>query len=411
VKPISKPLFIGIDLSGTNNVVQFVNSEGKFARRSLTIAHSPEGVKQFVSAVDSLMKADGYDNIQIGMEATGIYWWHMCEYLREEPLLQQVNSSIFLINPSLVKALKKALSAHMPKTDAIDAYVIAQRVKLGDLKPISETDFRYMPLARLTRFRMTLVESLSSDKNRACQLIFLKCSEYLKVAEKRSFAKGPLALLEEFTANELLDKPLEELLEILIANTNNRFENPQGFLDELRKAARNSYRLSSKMNDSVSIALSMTLDNIRFFESQCSKLEKVIARELKAIPQTLDTIPGIGPVFTAGIVSEIGDINRFPNESALASFAGLTWTVNQSGNYQAEETSLTKAGNHYLRYYLVEAANSLRVHNSEFAAFYRKKYSEVTKHQHKRALVLTARKFVRLVYAMLSTGQIYRERR
>ena len=29
-------------------------------------------------------------------------------------------------------------------------------------------------------------------------------------------------------------------------------------------------------------------------------------------------------------------------------------------------------------------------------------------HQHKRALVLTARKFVRLVFALLSKGQIYK---
>jgi len=33
---------------------------------------------------------------------------------------------------------------------------------------------------------------------------------------------------------------------------------------------------------------------------------------------------------------------------------------------------------------------------------------EVTKHQHKRALALTARKLVRLVYALLKKGQLYR---
>ncbi|GAW92251.1 ISChy1, transposase [Calderihabitans maritimus] len=50
----------------------------------------------------------------------------------------------------------------------------------------------------------------------------------------------------------------------------------------------------------------------------------------------------------------------------------------------------------------------MRVHNEEYKAYYQKKYHEVTKHQHKRALVLTARKLVRLVFALLSKGQIYK---
>ncbi len=55
---------------------------------------------------------------------------------------------------------------------------------------------------------------------------------------------------------------------------------------------------------------------------------------------------------------------------------------------------MSKAGNRYLRYYLGEAANSMRKHNVEYGAYYRKKYNEVPKHQHKRALALTSRKFV-----------------
>jgi hypothetical protein len=45
------------------------------------------------------------------------------------------------------------------------------------------------------------------------------------------------------------------------------------------------------MEDAVSVALSMTIENIRFLEGQCKKLDKVIAKKLQAIPQTLTTIP------------------------------------------------------------------------------------------------------------------------
>ncbi|RRN49011.1 IS110 family transposase, partial [Streptococcus suis] len=45
--------------------------------------------------------------------------------------------------------------------------------------------------------------------------------------------------------------------------------------------------------------------------------------------------------------------------------------------------------------------------DSEYQTFYMKKYQEVPKHQHKRAIVLTARKFVRLVDALLRNRQLY----
>ncbi|MGI1690598.1 IS110 family transposase, partial [Thermoanaerobacter uzonensis] len=69
-----------------------------------------------------------------------------------------------------------------------------------------------------------------------------------------------------------------------------------------------------------------------------------------------------------------------------------------------------KCGDQYLRYYLVEAANCVRVHTVRFKEYYNKKYGEVPKHQHKRALVLTARRLIPLIFAMLSKGQIYQER-
>jgi hypothetical protein len=49
--------------------------------------------------------------------------------------------------------------------------------------------------------------------------------------------------------------------------------------------------------------------------------------------------------------------------------------------------------------------------DAEYKAFYERKYHEVRKHQHKRAIVLTARKLVRLVVRLLTTNEPYRPRR
>jgi transposase len=68
---------------------------------------------------------------------------------------------------------------------------------------------------------------------------------------------------------------------------------------------------------------------------------------------------------------------------------------------------MTKVGNPYGRYYFVIGADKLRLFNLEYKAYYRRKYNEVPKHQHKRALVLTARKLVRLVHTLLTKNIPY----
>lgn len=140
-------------------------------------------------------------------------------------------------------------------------------------------------------------------------------------------------------------------------------------------------------------------------------IDKAIERSIKGSDPNgytvLKSIPGIGLVWTAGILSEISDINAFHSSDALAQYAGLTWSRNQSGGFDADDRSTLKAGNSYLRYYLGEAANSVRRHIPEYQEYYARKYAEVTTHNHKRALALTSRKFVRLVFGLLAKNQLY----
>ena len=73
----------------------------------------------------------------------------------------------------------------------------------------------------------------------------------------------------------------------------------------------------------------------------------------------------------------------------------------------AEDTAMSKAGNTYLRYYLLEATNSVIRHEPSFKKYHDRKFEEVKIHKHQRALALTARKFVRLIYGLLARGQLY----
>ncbi len=146
---------------------------------------------------------------------------------------------------------------------------------------------------------------------------------------------------------------------------------------------------------------------MRAMQAQIKSLDQEIERQVTNIPNTLISIPGIGPVFSAGILAEIGDINRFDGHPALAKYAGLALTQHQSGTFEGQNTRLIKSGNRYLKYYLCEAANSLMRCDIEFRRYYDLKYKEVNKYQHKRALALTARKLVRLIFRLLKDNRLY----
>ena len=144
---------------------------------------------------------------------------------------------------------------------------------------------------------------------------------------------------------------------------------------------------------------------MKALESQIKEFDKAIAAQMELLPNVLISIPGIGPVFSAGIMAEIGDINRFGNHAQLAKYAGLAWKQHQSGGFEAQTTRLINSGNRFLKYYLCEAAFSLVRCDKEYSDFYHLKYKEVNRYQHKRALALTARKFVRLVFVLLKDNR------
>ena len=103
----------------------------------------------------------------------------------------------------------------------------------------------------------------------------------------------------------------------------------------------------------------------------------------------------------------MGSIKAFPNANALAKYCGIVWNDNDSGDFVAEDKHMSKAGNRYLRYYIIEAAGSVIRHCPEYKNFYDKKYAETRNHQHKRALALTSRKLIRLLFGLLDKGHLY----
>ena len=94
----------------------------------------------------------------------------------------------------------------------------------------------------------------------------------------------------------------------------------------------------------------------------------------------------------------------------MAKIAGLWWPRANSGDFEAEDRRMAKSGNRYLRYYVIQGSDRMRRHIPEYAAFYARKHKEASKHHHKRALVLTARKSVGLIVGLLHRNESYRSK-
>jgi transposase len=402
--------YLGLDVSQAEVVACLLLADGREPVRRWSVPNTQPGGEALATRVAALATQHGVRRLRIGLEATNLYWWHLACLLQATPRLGKLEREVYALNPKLVHGLKKAY-ADTGKTDRHDAFFIAERLRIGRLPPPFQVDVLYTPLQRLTRFRAHLAQTLAREKNYFLSVLFLKFSAFAQQEPFGDpFGATSLAVLETFSTEELAQTALAELAAFVQQHGRGRFADPQDIAATLARAARDSYRLDRVLAEPVTVVLGATLATIRTLHTQLRAVDKPIARELAALPparRTLASVPGLGPVWTAGLVAEIGDIHRFDNDAALAKYAGLVWPPHESGTFQADDTALAKTGNSYLRYYLVEAANSMRLHCAEYRAYYTAKLAQSPKHAHKRALVLTARKLVRLADALLRAGAIY----
>ncbi len=401
------PLFVGIDVSSKNNVAYLMKPDGS-KHSSFSVQNNLGGAKLMSEKITSALKAMQLSDVVIGLEATSIYGDGLVCALREDGHLGQYQKRIHVLNPKQVKKFKDSYP-ELPKNDWVDAFVIADHLRFGRIgKAVYMDDYRYKSLQTLTRARFDVVQSLTREKQRFSNYLFLKCSGMAQDKGIANSSATTIALMERFeTADELAYADLVELTAFISKSGRGRFTDPEATAKAIQAAARGSYRLPKTVNDSVNQAMSVSVATMRALDSQIKVLDKAIEQQFQIIPNTLISVPGIGKVYSAGIIAEIGDIHRFDSQASIAKYAGLVWTQHQSGDFEAKRTHLIKSGNRYLRYYLLEAANSVRRCDSEFRRYYDLKFKEVNQFQHKRALALTARKLVRLVYRLLMDNRLY----
>lgn len=410
-------LFVGIDVSSKSNVVYAMDfDENKYIDASF--GNNQPGADELAEKIAACMQKHPHLNtIIVALESTSVYSIHIANFLASCEPLMPYNPYVFCLNPKMTANYRKSYVG-MDKTDHTDAFLISDFARVGRTKKCEPwRGSQYLALKRLTRHRLHLAECITREKTYMVSNLYLKFSE-LQLLDNDSqpfsniYGATASAVLTEFMSlQEIIDSPEEELLQFLAAKSRNRIADISKTSELLKKAAKDSYRLDKCMYEPLNVSLASSFNCIQTYQKEIKLIDRAIEKCINGmLPNAfliLKSIPGIGPVWAAGILSEIGDITAFHSSDALAKYAGLTWLKNDSGDFVSEDNRVSKAGNTYLRYYLGEAANSVRRHVPEYAEFYSRKYAEVTKHQHKRALALTSRKFVRLVFGLLVKNQLY----
>lgn len=413
---MTNPLIVGVDVHRKTNTFCLMDTRGEEVLPRFTLENNRPGTQLFIRRVTELMEAGGFTELQVAAEATSWYWFHFFQSLQQDALLNQWPLDLHALNPRLTANFKKSY-VDLDKADPIDAYVIADRLRWGrDIGTPFALDETYLALRFLTRYRYHVVHNLAREKACCTAILYLKASEYSrqdKPAFSNLFGAASRAVLQEFASiEEIAAMPFDELVEFIDRLGKRRFADPTENARRLQQIAQDSYHLPEALQQPINLILGLSLKQITALEQQEERMNAAITERMQAIPNTLQTIPGIGPVFAAGIIAEIGNLERFNYDQAkVAKYAGFKWRKTGSADFTADETRLTRTGNPYLRYYFCEAALAVQRCDREYAAYFQRKFNEARTHQHKRAMVLTARKLVRLVVRLLATNQPYRPRR
>jgi transposase len=412
---MSLALFVGVDVHRRDNHFHCLDPTGQSVATFKQRNNRP-GTERAIAQLTTLLQQGAFDGLRLAAEATNWYWLPFFQLLASDPTLKHYSLELYAFNPRVTAKYRETF-LDLDKDDPQDALLLADRLRIGRELPHPFTfDADALALRVLTRFRHRLTHELTMAKLYCLNAIYLKASEYTlsgTAAFDKPFSPTSVKLLNEVaTLSELAAMPLDELAAWLERQGRGSFADVERTAQKLHTIARDSYQLPSALVESVDLALRLNLQHIAQLERLRKQLDHAIGEQLATHPTTLTSIPGIGSVYAAGIVAEIGNIARFGGDEAkVAKFAGLKWRKTKSGERQSEETPLTRRGNAYLRYYLCEAANSVRMHDASYAAYYEKKSNEVPKHKHKRAITLTARKLVRLAVRLLTTNEPYQARR
>lgn len=144
-------------------------------------------------------------------------------------------------------------------------------------------------------------------------------------------------------------------------------------------------------------------DLIAAYDREITSLDRTIHLRLRDDPgyNAVQVIYGVGRVFAAVFVAEIGDVNRFRSPKALCSWAGLT-PIHRESDTKVHRGRITKEGSRMVRWAAIEAV--ARYHGGDR---FKAKFHDIAERRGRtKANVAMARRILTLVFYGLRDGEI-----
>lgn len=386
-------VIVGIDIAKRIHNATIMSDQGDVLLRSFSFRNDMNGFTKLLSHIEK--HSDTSDDVVVGMESTSHYWIALHDQF------VKYDYSVFVINPIQSNALRN-LNIRKNKSDPVDSILIADTVRYGRFSPSNILESNLLALRELTRQRFYLVDIGSDLKRKIWALVDQVFPEYESLFSD-FFGSASCQILLRYPTPESLKRVRVSTLErILFEASNTAFGLEKAH--QIKELASNSFG-STSIAESIGYLIKIQMAQLLEIRSRVKALDTEIKSQFKTLNSPITSIPGIGFILGAVIVSEIGDISRFNGASKLAAYAGIDPTIRQSGEYNSKRNHMSKRGSPYLRRALWLASGSAIYSDPALRQLYEKKRASGKSHM--TTLGHICRKLLSIIYAVLRDDKPY----
>ena len=404
--------YVGIDIAKDFHITSVIDEdEKKVINKPFRINNTNVGFNKMLTILDSISLDK--KEFTIGLEATGIYGENLLEFLKSKGYL------VKLLNPFQTSRYREQITLKKVKNDEIDSLVIALLLKSGKFSSGYVTDDEYQSLRTLYRNRSSIQADMKDVKKRILTQITVTFPEFEKIM--KPFSISGLALLEKYpTAHHYKHSSVDRVMKIFRHIQGNNFSQSKA-LQLINLSKESIY--SGKAKDARAIAIRSTIRLLKMYLSELDIIESEIFLLLDGSTSTvtvneagqeiertdslianLKTIPGVAEKTIAALISECGDLTRFPSIPKFIGYLGLFPTENSSGNSK-HIGHLSKRGSPLAKHALYMSAVSCLIHNTQLKQLYDTKRSQGK--SKKEALIAVSRKIATIIYSIFKYNVPY----
>ncbi len=402
--------YIGIDIAKSFHVACAIDMDNKVLFSSLKFNNDKKGFDKFLLNLNSL---NDKENLIIAMEATGIFFENIYLYLKEKGF------NVILLNPYQTNRFREMDTMKKVKNDNIDALMIAALIKSGRYSKAYVSEDTYQGIKSLHRHKSSLQDELKKHKRQVSTLLAVVFPEMEQVI-KDPFNITGLALLEKYpTAKHYHHASVDRILKTFRGIKGNNFNEEKA--NKLLELSRHSI-YQGNGSDERAFVIQSHIRQIRFINNEIEGLENQMLflfnqqpkldsneeQEIIDIIDNLRTIPGVSDKTIFALMSECGDLARFPNQNSFIGYLGLYPTLEQSGN-KTIHGSIAKRGAKLAKKALYQSAVASIRHNKELNKLFHDKVS--LGRAKKEAIVIVARKLAHIILSIYKNNVAYNPKR